>query len=117
MSFTSLSSSLLILSIRFISNTSIDISGLTSSGLMDIRLVSCSEDSMALSPPRGMALYSDYHDFRLVEDIRKEVLGLLHKQKIAWKPGPQSGGYSLCIRRDGLPVLYWRGSAERELWL
>ena len=109
MPFMSLFRSVVIFSTRFINNNSIDISGFNAHGLLNITLVSHAEKSTPASGRYGVPSLPDYHDFYLAEDIKNEILDLLHEQEICWIPGSRAGGCSIFIRHNGLPAMYWQG--------
>lgn len=98
-----------VFSIRFVDTKLIDISGFSSCGLLEIRLASHPDKTMHHRTLDRLVCFEGYDDLGLAEDIKNEILALLEEQELSWLRRPFMGSYSMFIRHNGQPVLYWLG--------
>ncbi|MDD2219181.1 MAG: hypothetical protein PHO79_01350 [Desulfoplanes sp.] len=98
-----------IFSIHVVGTQLIDISGFSSCGLLEIRLISYPGETMCHLAPWGLSFFDTYEDLRLAEDIKNEILALLEDKELSWLRRPFVGNYSMFIRHNGQPALYWLG--------
>jgi len=98
-----------VFSIRFVDTKLIDISGFSSCGLLEIRLASHPEKKMRHRATHGVVCFEGYDDIPLAECLKNEILALLEDKELSWLRRPFAGNYSMFIRHNGQPALYWLG--------
>jgi len=97
-----------ILSSRIVNSRLLDIRGISLTGVLDIELVHHPEIRLDEDDPAP----GDDDVLVSIETFRAGLMERLGDTEMAWLKTPFAGVYSLEVRQNGSPVLFWLGKVN-----